>query len=175
MKPIISNNIRLRHQDYFSIGDYSVVDDFCYFSTKVTLGIFCHIAPHCVIAGGIQNHFQMGDYSSLSSGVKIYCATNNFSEGLVVLLPKHLQHIDQDKIEGDVILDKYTGIGSNSAIMPHNFIPQGVSIGALSFVPSDYPFEEWTVYAGIPIKKIKKRNKNQVLSRITEIEITLQS
>ena len=45
-------------------------------------------------------------------------------------------------------------------------VPEGVSIGALSFVPSNYKFEPWTVYAGRPIRPIKKRNKENVIKTL---------
>lgn len=167
---IVSQNIRMRHPSYFEIGNYSIIDDFCYFSTKVKIGQFCHIAPHCTIAGGVTQTFSLGDYSSLSSGCKIYCTTNDFSEGLVVLLPNFLADLDQEKVSGDVILEKYTGVGTNSVIMPQNYIPEGVTIGALSFVPNNFKFESWMVYAGIPLKAVKKRNKALVLKRVNEIE-----
>lgn len=53
--------------------------------------------------------------------------------------------------------------------MPGNHIPEGVSIGALSFVPSGYKFEPWTVYAGRPIRPIKKRNKENVLNTLRKL------
>ena len=67
-------------------------------------------------------------------------------------------------------LEKYTGIGTNSVIMPNNHIPEGVTIGALSFVPSNYKFEPWTVYAGRPIRPIKKRNKENVLRVLNQLK-----
>ena len=73
------------------------------------------------------------------------------------------------EIQGNVSLGKYTGIGTNSVIMPNNDIPEGVSIGALSFVPSNYKFEPWTVYAGRPIRAIKKRNKANVLNTLRKV------
>ena len=83
--------------------------------------------------------------------------------------------LKEEKEELEEIVDflkepgKYTGVGTNSVIMPGNDIPEGVSIGALSFVPSNYKFEPWTVYAGRPIRPIKKRNKENVLNTLRKI------
>ena len=80
--------------------------------------------------------------------------------------------LKEEKEELEEIVDflkepgKYTGVGTNSVIMPGNDIPEGVSIGALSFVPSNYKFEPWTVYAGRPIRPIKKRNKENVIKTL---------
>ena len=47
--------------------------------------------------------------------------------------------------------------------MPSNDIPEGTTIGALSFVPTAFAFEPWTVYAGIPIRRISARDRDAVL------------
>ena len=66
-------------------------------------------------------------------------------------------------------MGKFTGVGTNSVIMPGNDIPEGVTIGALSFVPSGYQFEPWTVYAGRPIRAIKKRNRANIMRTLMKI------
>lgn len=166
--PIISKNCRIRCQEHFSIGSYSIVDDFCYFSTKVKIGKCSHIASGCSIAGGRDKLFVLGDYCSISSGVKIWCSSNDFVNDLVVLKPNDLA-IGDNPIEGDVIIGNYCGIGSNSVIMPGNNIPDGVSIGALSFVPPRFKFESWSVYTGVPIRLVKQRNKENVLKQVEKL------
>ena len=52
MKPIISPHVRIRHPEHFEIGEHSIVDDFCYFSTRVRIGLCSHIASGCSVAGG---------------------------------------------------------------------------------------------------------------------------
>ena len=69
MTPLVSPNVRIRHPDLFEIGEHSIVDDFCYFSTRVRIGVCSHIASGCSIAGGRARQFTLGDYCSLSSGV----------------------------------------------------------------------------------------------------------
>lgn len=71
VKPIISPHTRIRHPQHFEIGDYSIVDDFCYISTRVRIGVCSHVASGCSIAGGVAHQFSLGDFCSLSSGVKI--------------------------------------------------------------------------------------------------------
>ena len=43
---------------------------------------------------------------------------------------------------------------------------KGSSLGALSLANSN--LEEWYLYAGVPAKKIKKRNKEQILKLLEE-------
>lgn len=88
MKPIISANSRIRHPKFFEIGEDSIVDDYCYFSTRVRLGICSHIASGCSVAWGGNFLFQMGHYSSLSAGVKVWCASVDFINDIVTILPE---------------------------------------------------------------------------------------
>lgn len=165
MKPIISKSIRIRYPKFFEVDRFTVIDDFSYFSTKIRIGKHCHIASGCTIAGGIDFEFKLGDYCSISSGVKIWCRSNDYVNDLVVLNPEG-KNISDKQIAGNVSIGKMSGVGANSVIMPNNTIPEGTVIGALSFVPSNFKFKKWSVYAGVPIKFIRKRNKKRVLEQI---------
>ena len=85
--PIISDAIRCRVPDAFSVGEGSIVDDFCYFSTQVDIGRWCHIANGVSIAGGRDQRFQLGDYSAVSAGAKIWCRSDDFVCDLAALAP----------------------------------------------------------------------------------------
>ena len=165
MKPIVSPNSRIRHPELFQIGDHSIVDDFCYFSTRVTIGVCSHIASGCSVSGGSQRHFTLGDYCSLSSGVKIWCVSNDFANDIVVIAPDGVGDIGAHPIEGNVTFGHCTAVGSNSVVMPNNNIPEGTVIGALSFVPAAFAFEPWSVYAGIPIRRLGERNRDAVIAQ----------
>ena len=87
MKPIISPHSRIRHPEHFSIGAHSIVDDFSYFSTRVRIGLCSHVASGCSVAGGRDRLFVLGDFCSLSSGVKIWCTSDDFANDLVTIVP----------------------------------------------------------------------------------------
>jgi acetyltransferase-like isoleucine patch superfamily enzyme len=167
MRPIVSPNIRVRHPEFFEVGPHSIVDDWCYFSTKVKIGFGSHVANGCSVAGGVDRQFVLGDYSSLSSGVKVWCTSDDFVNDLVTICPPGIK---ENLITGDVTIGDYTAIGSNSIIMPRNRLPEGTSIGALSFVPAGFEFEPWSVYAGTPIRFIKKRNEANVRAQIARLD-----
>ncbi len=175
--PIISKNIRVRCPDNFKVGQYSVIDDFSYFSTKVKVGKCSHIASGCSIAGGKKCQFSLGDYSSLSSGVKVWCSSDDFTNDIVTIIPEQVLKtagpVKNNFITGDVRIGNFTAVGANTVIMPDNFIPEGVVIGALSFVTSNYKFKPWSVYAGIPARFIKKRNRRNVLRQVNLMEKAL--
>jgi acetyltransferase-like isoleucine patch superfamily enzyme len=162
MKPIISPHVRIRHPEHFKIGEYSIVDDFSYFSTRVRIGICSHIASGCSIAGGRDYEFVLGDFCSLSSGVKVWCTSDDFANDLVAIVPEGAGPIKSHLISGDVTFDNCTAAGANAVVMPGNHIPEGTVIGALSFVPSGFPFEPWAVYAGAPIRRVGNRNREAV-------------
>ena len=167
MKPIVSKSIRVRIPKEFKIGKNSIVDDYSYFSTRISIGEYCHVASGCTIAGGKDFEFILGDFSSISSGVRIWCQSNDYVNDLVILT--HEKEIGDKQIKGGVTIGKMCGIGSNTVIMPNNQIPDGTVIGALSFVPSGFKFKSWSVYAGIPIKFVKKRNKKNVLKQLEKL------
>lgn len=170
VKPIISSNIRIRHPRFFCVSQYSIIDDYCYFSTKVKIGKFAHIASGCSVAGGKKYEFILGNYSSLSSGVKIWCASDDFVNDIITIIPEGFGEIKNNVISGDVVFSNFTGVGANSVVMPDNLVPEGTVIGALSFVPSRFKFKPWAVYAGVPIRFIKHRNKQNVLKQARAIE-----
>ncbi|SRR6266567_4692920 len=166
MKPIISQNIRLRYADCFEVGEFSIVDDYCYFSTRVKIGFCSHVANGCSVGGGREHLFALGDFSSLSAGVRVWCSSNDFANDLVTVIPALVGDIGDNPITGDVIFENYTGVGANAVIMPDNVVPEGTTIGALSYVPPHFRFEPWTVYAGAPIRRIAARNRNRVLAQV---------
>jgi acetyltransferase-like isoleucine patch superfamily enzyme len=175
MKPIVSTNSRIRHREHFMIGDDSIVDDYCYFSTRVRIGRCTHIASGCSIAGGVEMEFQVGHFCSLSSGVKVWCTSDDFVNDLVTVIPSGVQQVKTHLIRGDVILDDYTAVGSNSVIMPNNHVPEGTVVGALSFVPVAFEFRPWSVYAGIPLRFLRPRNQESVMEQVRRLDRLLEA
>ena len=160
MKPIVSREIRIRHPDLFQVGEGSIVDDFCYFSTRAIVGRYCHIASGCSVAGGAARTFRLGDFSSLSAGVRIWCTSDDFVNDIVTIIPEGFPPIKEHLIVGDVTLERLTAVGANSVVMPDNVIPEGTVIGALSFVPPGSTLRPWTVYA-VPCAN-PARNRDRV-------------
>jgi acetyltransferase-like isoleucine patch superfamily enzyme len=171
--PIVSPNSRIRYPEQFVIGEGSIVDDFCYLSTQVTVGRYCHIASGCSISGGPDRAFTLGDYSGLASGARIYCASDDFIHGLVTIVPAAAAALKAG-VSGDVSFGRYTGVGANCVVMPDNQVPEGTVIGALSFVPSRFRFEPWTVYVGDPIRRFSARDRDGVLGQVAAIERALE-
>jgi acetyltransferase-like isoleucine patch superfamily enzyme len=94
--------------------------------------------------------------------VKIWCTSDDFVNDLVTIVPEGVGPIKQHLISADVIFGNCTAAGSNAVVMPGNEVPEGTVIGALSFVPAGFRFEPWSVYAGVPIRRIGARNRRAV-------------
>lgn len=169
MKAIVSPNVRIRHPEHFLVGEDSIVDDFCYFSTRVTIGRCSHVANGCSVGGGGARQFVLGDFSSLSAGVRIWCTSDDFVNDLVALVPSGVADPKEHLIIGDVHIGAYTAIGANAVVMPGNSVPEGTTVGALSFVPPRFDFEPWSVYAGVPIRRVASRNRDAVLRQAEQL------
>jgi carbonic anhydrase/acetyltransferase-like protein (isoleucine patch superfamily) len=129
---IVSPNVRIRVEEHFVIGEHSIVDDYCYFSTRVQIGDWTHIATCCSVAGGRDRTFTIGDFSSLSAGVRVWCTSNDFVNDATMIGAA-------EGISGDVTFADHCGVGANSVVMPRNQVPE-VSPSALSasFHPSSH-------------------------------------
>ena len=117
--------------------------------------------------------FEIGDFCSLSSGVKIWCSSDDFVNDIVTLMPPDFDDVKTHFIRGDVTFDNYTAAGANSVVMPGNHLPEGTVIGALSFVPTRFEFRPWSVYAGTPIRFLRQRNRENVLNQVGQLEARL--
>jgi acetyltransferase-like isoleucine patch superfamily enzyme len=173
MKPIVSPNTRIRHPETFVIGEDSIVDDYCYFSTKVRIGRCTHIASGCSVAGGSDMEFTIGDFCSLSSGVKIWCTSDDFVNDLVTIIPPDVEQVKEHLIRGNVTFGHYTAVGANTVVMPNNHIPEGTVLGALSFAPPGFDFRPWNVYAGIPLRFVRARNRASVGEQVKRLTALL--
>ena len=162
---VLGEYVIIKKPHLVEVGDNVRISDFCRISSACEIGSDCEIACGAYISGGDGKYtFKMGSCSSLAAGVKVWLSSNDYVNELVTHSVPYVK-----EIEGNVTLEKYTGIGTNSVIMPNNHIPEGVCIGALSFVPSNYKFEPWTVYAGSPIRPVKKRNKENVIKTLKKL------
>jgi acetyltransferase-like isoleucine patch superfamily enzyme len=174
VKPIISPNCRIRYPELFAVGDDSIVDDFCYFSTRVEIGRSVHVAAGCVVAGGRERTFRMADFAALAHGAKVYCTSDDFVHDLAGIIPQGMDDPKTHSIVGDVTFHECAIVGANSVVMPGNELLEGVAVGALSFVPPRFRFEPWTVYAGQPIKKVMPRDRKNVLAQVEKIRAYLR-
>ena len=156
---IIGKTVRIRYPELVEIGDNVIIDDFSYISTQLKIGSYVHIAPGCKLIGGRDSYIELNDFVTLAPNTVLAAGSDDYISGLThPMIP--LQFRGAIKI-GKIIIKKYVIIGANSAVLPDIVFNEGAVTGALTFVKHNC--KEWTVYAGIPAKEIKKRNKKEIL------------
>jgi acetyltransferase-like isoleucine patch superfamily enzyme len=150
----ISTKASLYDLDKISIDDNSRIDDFCVISGKVTLGKHVHITPMCLLAGG-KKGIILRNFSTLAYGVQVFTQSDDYSGKTMTnsTIPKKYKNEYKKRI----IIGKYVIVGAGSIIMPGVVLTNGTSIGAMSLVIKKT--EPWSIYIGIPAKKIKNRKK----------------
>lgn len=157
---IIGKTVRIRYPELVSIGDNCIIDDFTYISTTLELKSNVHICAGCKIIGGKKSSVSIGEYSTISPGVVLVAGSDDYVSGIATpLVPIETKGNVQI---GRIHLGNHCIVGSNTVVLPNVIFGEGASVGALSLVKKD--LEPWTLYAGIPSKKIKDRNKKQILN-----------
>ena len=158
----LGNNIFLSKKasiygiEQISIGSNVRIDDFTILSGNIQIGSFVHIGAYSQIVGA-ESGVIIKDFVSISSGVKIYASSDDYSGNSLTnpLIPTQYKNITQEQIT----LCKHSIIGSNSVLLPNSKgLAFGVSVGALSLVMR--PTKPFGIYFGIPAKEIAKRSKD---------------
>mgnify|MGYP001356483318 FL=1 len=140
---IIGKTVRIRSPEKVSIGDNSIIDDFTYISGSIEIGGHVHIGAGCTLSGS-KKKISIGDFTSLSSGVKIYAASSNFMEASLDS-PTIEEEFLWNGIYEDVILNPFSLLGANSVILPGCILPEGLSVAASLVVRKKLKLEKWHV------------------------------
>jgi acetyltransferase-like isoleucine patch superfamily enzyme len=154
----ISDKACIYNPERLEIADNSRIDDFCIISGRITLDAYVHIAPFCLLAGGIEG-IVVGDFSGISYGTKIFSQSDDYSGQFMVspLIP--LEYKKEKKAQ--INIGRHVIIGANAVIFPGVHVAEGCSIGAMTLVTKST--EPWGIYTGIPAKRIKEKNKEVLI------------
>lgn len=150
---LISKKASLYSPEKIQIGNNVRIDDFCILSGNITLGSNIHISAYAAIYGTLG--VIMEDNTGISPRSTIYSAMDDFS-GDYLIGPIHSRKYT-NITGGKVILRRFSQIGSNCVIFPNLTIGEGTVVGAMSLVNKS--LDDWGIYAGIPVKRIKDRKK----------------
>ncbi len=153
---LISKKASIYSAHNILIGSNVRIDDFCILSGNINLGSCIHISAYSAIYG--SHGVIMEDYSGLSPNSLIFSAMDDFSGNYLInpMVDKKLTNVKG----GLVILERFVQIGAGSIVFPDLKIHIGSVIGALSLVNKS--LDEWGIYAGIPVKRIKSRSKELI-------------
>jgi galactoside O-acetyltransferase len=152
---LVSRTSRLYIPEYISIGDYSIIDDFCIVSGNIELGRNVHLAHGCRVIGGREG-ISMGDFSGLAFGVTIFAQSDDYGGDALTnpTVPMKFRKIMRAPVE----VGRHAIVGTGSIIFPGVILGEGSSVGSCSMITKST--EPWSVYFGIPAKKIKNRHQN---------------
>jgi len=155
---IISKMVRIRYPELVEIGDNVIIDDFIYISTALKIDSYVHISSGCKIIGGRNSYVQFGRFSTLSPNVVLAAGSDDYIAGIATpLLP--IEYKGNAEI-GKIIIGEHCIVGANSTVLPNVTFGDGAALGAQSLAKQD--LKPWSLYAGIPAKKIKERNRQAI-------------
>ena len=151
---LISKKASIYDPTQISIGSNVRIDDFCILSGKISIGSFIHISAY----SGLYARFGiiLNDFVTISGRTLIYSQSDDYSGTYMTnpTLPKNLTNITG----GEVVIEKFAIIAAGCIIFPGITLNEGAAVGAMSLVNKN--LDAWKIYAGIPVRFIKNRNKN---------------
>lgn len=151
----VSEKASIYNAELIEIGDFSRIDDFCVLSGKVSIGRNVHIAVFCNIAGGSEG-IVFEDFSGLAYGCHVMSQTDDYT-GRTLTNPTVPAKFKKES-KRPVHIGRHCIVGTNSIIFPGVTLHEGTSVGAMSMVTKTT--EPWSVYFGIPAKRIKSRKQD---------------
>lgn len=156
---IIGKTVRIRYPELVEIGDNVIIDDFTYISTSLIIHSYVHISSGCKIIGGKGAAVEMHQFSTLAPNVVLSAGSDDYSDGIATpMVPiKYKANV----VIGKILIGKHCIIGAGSVVLPNVICKEGSAVGSLSLVK--YNLEEYSIYTGIPVRKIKDRNKENIL------------
>lgn len=160
----IGNNVLISRYAHFygrediEIGNNTRIDDFCILSGHITIGDNVHIAAYSALFSG-KYEIKIGDFTAISSRCSVYAESDDYTG--ISLSGAIRDERFRQTIGGNIILEKHVLIGTGCTVLPGVQIEEGVSVGAMSLI--NHNLSPWSVYAGIPVRKIGVRNKGVLL------------
>lgn len=157
---IIGKTVRIRYPELIEIGDNVIIDDFTYISSSLKIASNVHISSGCKIIGGPNSSVEMHNFSTLSPNVVLAAGSDDYIGGIATPLVD--SQFKGNAVIGKIVINQHSIIGSNSTVLPNVFFNTGSAVGANSLVNCD--LDEWALYAGVPAKKIRMRDKSAILN-----------
>jgi galactoside O-acetyltransferase len=155
---------RINNPELIELGNHISIDMCVYMSSGGIIGDYVHIAHNVSIIGGSTSTLIMEDFTGISAGSRIICASDDFNDGhLCPFVPLKYRHV----INKPIIFKRFSCVGVNSVVMPGVILAEGSVLGANSLLTKNT--EPWTIYVGSPAVAIKIRNSDLVLKGAKEL------
>lgn len=151
---LISKKASIYSPDQIEIGDNVRIDDFTLLSGTIVIGNYVHIAAYATLFSG-DKRIELKDYVGVSSRSTIYSQTDDYSGEYMTNPTVPVDYKNVTKKE--VILEKHALVGASCVVLPGVTVGEGTSVGAMSLINKS--LDEWSIYVGIPCRKIGDRSK----------------
>ena len=158
---IIGKTVRIRQPEKVSIGDNTIIDDFTYISSAAEIGKNCHIASNVSISGG-KGKIHIGNYSTISSGCSLHCASSDYRECSLELPSIPSEHHFGGTVD-DIYISDFVTVGAHSCILPGASLPEGSAFGAYTLIKSTNELLPYHLYVGYACKNLGARKRQDMI------------
>jgi len=167
----IGKNVYFRYPELVEIGDHVIIDEFCYFTTSVIIENYVHISAGCTVIGGKDSKFIMREFSAMGAGSRIVCRSDDFIEPCLTHahIPLKYRKVSAPSF---IELQRHAILGTACVCHPGVVIKEGATVGSMSLVIRD--LDEWWSYFGVPAKRYKQRNKEEMMKIVQHFKNDIQ-
>ena len=158
---IIGKTVRIRYPELVELHDNVIIDDFTYISCGLVMQEHSFIESHCTLMGGQENTIVLGKYSLICSYTSAHCKIIDLYNGLQINHNKEKLHYRWNQ---GIVLKDHVIIGGHSLLYPGVVAGDGARTG--EFTRINQNLNEWTLYAGSPIKVLGPVDQQAVLGRL---------
>lgn len=153
----ISDKASIYEPEKMEIGDHCRIDDFCVVSGKISMGRNVYIGPLCLVAGGSPG-IVFEDFTTMAYHAQVFSQSDDYS-GATLTNPT-VPGAYKAEIKERVVIGRHSIIGAGAIASPGVTLAEGTSVGSMSLVLKDTA--PWSIYAGVPAKKIKDRKQDML-------------
>lgn len=162
---LIYEPVTIIHPELISLKNNIIISEYSFLAGGLGLyiGKFIHISAHSCISGG--GYCILEDFVGLSAGCRIITGTEDISgTGLTnPTIPSKYRSFTRSFVH----CQKHSFLATNVIVHPGITIGEGAVISSGSVVTKDV--EPWSIYRGIPARKVSERRHDKILSLEKEL------
>ena len=106
----------------------------------------------------------MGEYSTISAGSTIHCASSDYRECSLDLPSVPIEQ-QFGGVVADIHISDFVTIGAHSCVLPGAVIPEGASFGAYTLIKANNNLFPYHLYVGNTCKDLGERSNKQAIEK----------
>ena len=154
---LISKKTSIYMPEKITIANYVRIDDFSLLIGNIDVESYVHIGAYCGLHASGKGRIIFKKYSGISSNVNVYASSDSF-DGEYMTGRHGILDSCTNVLYGEVVFGEYSQCGTGCTILQNAKLGEGTAIYAMSLVNEE--LLPWSIYAGIPCKKVKERRKD---------------